>query len=409
MGGILTGRDQQGQSVESQHQATPPPGTPKLAPKSKAPASTQQDPGRRENRHPNDTTEPTAGTTRDESHAFGTWLETIGSTPPDDSITGSQIQFEEPDYPGILECGTDGVCLIMHSSDYDKKTEHRLVQERKNLLQELTQKRDDGPSSGPFRSTAVNSLLDRLHGENKADIIRELHPIICPTAGYFRDISEDQTLWEQYSLLRHECSERWMNYQSPLPGLPVPRPDYYVGFSWTAFSKDQRDKLDAIADDKISFKPTSAMYFPFLTCEALSSYESLSKAENRNCYSMLIAVRSMVEVFRKAKTENAYSGCIMAFSLSHDHAMAYIHAHYPIIDGERTTIYRQNVYKLLLNDMDYPAQLWDFVRNLYEIWAPRLFSRLNEAIDAIEVDIESSGTHDASGNWNDWASSVLEV
>lgn len=287
-------------------------------------------------------------------------------SPSEDTITDCSIRYEELDHREILRLGADDVCLIMDSddddfSDEETETEHRLIQESKILLQDLMQMRREGQPNARFHPEAVKSLLKRLHGENKRRIIQELHPIVCPSAGYFRDISfEDKTVRKKYDLIVHEWSEPWSNYPSLLPGFSIPRPSYCVGFSWDAFSEDQHDKLSIIADNRTPFMLTTLMYFPFFTCEVKSTNESLSDAENQNGYSMLIAVRSMVELFRDARAENTCSGHIMALSMSYNHEMVYIYAYYPIVDGERTVIYRRKVYKSLLKEMEDTTQLYDF-------------------------------------------------
>lgn len=323
-------------------------------------------------------------------------------SPSEDTITDCSIRYEELDHREILRLGADDVCLIMDSDDDDfsddeTETEHRLIQESKMILQDLMQMRREGQPNARFHPEAVKSLLKRLHGENKRGIIQELHPVICPSAGVLRDINfKDKTLRERYDLVVNQWSEPWSNYSSLLPEFCVPLPDYCVGFSWKAFSKDQLGKLNIIADNRTSFKPTTRMYFPFLTCEVTSAFGPLGDAENQNGYSMLIAVRSIVELFRGAKTENTCSGHIMAFSMSYNHEMAYIYAYYPIVDGERTVVYRRKVYKSLLKEMKDTTQLYGFFRNLYERWAPRLLSRLREAIDAIDINTASPGTSDSS-------------
>lgn len=226
-----------------------------------------------------------------------------------------------------------------------------------------------------------------MHNYKEYGVSHELHAVICPPAGIFRDISfQDKTLRDNYDDLVNQWDEPWSNQPFLIPHFAVPRPNYYVGLSLTAFSADQRDKLSIISSGKTSFLLTSLMYFPFLTCEIKAPNEGIEAAENQNGYSMLVAVRAMVELFRAAKLEHTCSGHIMAFSMSYNHEWAYIFAYYPILDGAKTTIYRRKVYKYLLSpdDTDDTTRAWNFVRNVYQEWAPQHVSRLRRAIDAID-------------------------
>jgi hypothetical protein len=87
---------------------------------------------------------------------------------------------------------------------------------------------------------------------------------------------------------------------------------------------------------------TYYMYFPFLTCEVKCGTAALDVADKQNAYSMTIAVRGIVELFRLIKREPEIHQQILAFSISHDHRTVRIYGHYPIIDGKKTTFYRHH-------------------------------------------------------------------
>jgi len=71
--------------------------------------------------------------------------------------------------------------------------------------------------------------------------------------------------------------------------------------------------------DTSFFMATYLMYFPFLTCELKCSAAALDIADRQNAYSMTMAVRGIIELFRLVKRENELYQEILAFSPSHDH------------------------------------------------------------------------------------------
>lgn len=82
---------------------------------------------------------------------------------------------------------------------------------------------------------------------------------------------------------------------------PRPQPDYSVGFSRSAFTHEQLEKLmpfvGEIGDSCTSFfMGTWYMYFPFLTCEVKCGASALDIADRENAHSMTIAVRAVVEL-----------------------------------------------------------------------------------------------------------------
>lgn len=314
------------------------------------------------------------------------------------SRTGSTAKatkfYRDKSYRTTLKNGVDGVRLLMqddiqlpHSRTGPKPS---MVQESEDLLRKLMRMRRTKQPGPRFDSRAVTSLLQRLHSRNERAISHELYPIVCPPAGIVRDISfNDSTLQSRYDDLVDHWDEPWSNSPSLLPRLAVPRPDYCVGFSEEAFEDDQRAKLDTIASERTTFMPTSLMYLPFLTCEVKGKNDGIEIAENQNGYSMLVTVRATVELFRTAKLEHNCSGHIMAFSISYNHEQAYIYAYYPVLDGNKTTIYRRKVYRYQLapDETEDTTRAWNFVRNVYEEWVPRHLPRLREAIDAIDPSV----------------------
>ncbi|KUJ12169.1 uncharacterized protein LY89DRAFT_700094 [Mollisia scopiformis] len=162
-----------------------------------------------------------------------------------------------------------------------------------------------------------NNLQTLLSAENETRVIRDISLLIVPSAKTLATCGATnlQCLIENYS----------------------------VGFRREAFTEDQLKRLGLFVGDLTDtsfFMATYYMYFPFLTCEVKCGATALDIADRQNAYSMTIAVRGIVELFRLVKRENKLHREILAFSLSHDHRTVKIYGHYPIINRSKTTFYR---------------------------------------------------------------------
>ena len=170
--------------------------------------------------------------------------------------------------------------------------------------------------------------------------------------------------------LVESVNESWDNY-IPLTN-PRPQPDYAVRFKSTAFTEDQLKKIQLFIG---SFKEVSFfigtyyIYFPFLACEVKCSAADLDITDRQNAYSITIAIRGVVELFRLMKRENELYWEILAFSLSHDHLTVRIYGYYPIIDGSNTTFYRYPIYIFDFTTMDSKEKwrVYKFTKNVYKI------------------------------------------
>ena len=117
-----------------------------------------------------------------------------------------------------------------------------------------------------------------------------------------------------------------------------------MGFKRFAFSNDQLDKLqpfisDITAKDLSFFMAIYYIYFPFLICEVKCSAIALNIINQQNAYSITLAVKGIVKLFRFIKREKKLHWEILAFLISHDHQTVRIYSHYPVIDGPKTTFY----------------------------------------------------------------------
>ncbi|ERF73712.1 hypothetical protein EPUS_00966 [Endocarpon pusillum Z07020] len=103
---------------------------------------------------------------------------------------------------------------------------------------------------------------------------------------------------------------------------------------------------------------------------------------------MIIALRGVVELFRKARRLTDVHRKLLAFSISHDHSIVRLYAHYPEIDGDKTSIFR---YKI--KQFDYSDERWTcytFTRNIYDKFVPVYLELITNAIDLLPDPIAES-------------------
>jgi hypothetical protein len=134
------------------------------------------------------------------------------------------------------------------------------------------------------------------------------------------------------------------------------------------------------------------MYLPFLTCEVKCGAAALNIADRQNAHSMTMAVRGIVELFRLVKREKVLHREILAFLISHDHRTVRIYGHYPIIDGNNTTFYRNPIRTFDFTELDGKEKLtaYKFTKNVYDIWMPTHLKKICSVIDALLPNFEVS-------------------
>jgi hypothetical protein len=132
---------------------------------------------------------------------------------------------------------------------------------------------------------------------------------------------------------------------------------------------------------------TYYMHFLFFTCEVKCGSAGLDIADRQNLYSMTLAVRGVVELFRLANRAEELYREVLVFSISHDHETVRIYGHYPMIDGTKTTYWR-----LSLRKFDFiegkGLEKWTaytFMMNFYGIWVPAHFKRITSAVDDLPL------------------------
>ncbi|KAF4546260.1 uncharacterized protein LTHEOB_4257 [Lasiodiplodia theobromae] len=273
------------------------------------------------------------------------------------------------------------------------KTKDCLAKKSEDLLKQLRRRRREHKDPR-YQLHTLETKLGRLKRKPEANIFHELEDLVCPAAEGLADIHvDDPELEERYLDLAEGWGEQW-DKRIPMLDRPPPSPDYFVGFSRNAFLPDQRDELDRNANATTTFKATSLVCLPFLTCEA-KALDVFEVAESQNCWSMFIAVRATVKLFEIANLQDDINREILAFSVGYNQRDVEVHAYYPILDKDCTKIFRREILSNSLmpsRNSNDPWKALDLVRNVYEIWAPEHLDRVRKAIDAISQRTISSST-----------------
>lgn len=130
---------------------------------------------------------------------------------------------------------------------------------------------------------------------------------------------------------------------------------------------------------------TAWMYFPHLTMEAKCGNEGLNIADWQNAHSSGVAVRQVVDLYRKVSRQHELNQEILSFSVSHDQESVRIYGHYPVIDGDQTSVHRFTIKKFDITNEEGKDK-WTsyiFTTDVYDIYGPIHFERLRSAVDQL--------------------------
>ncbi|KAK3332932.1 hypothetical protein B0T19DRAFT_490755 [Cercophora scortea] len=213
------------------------------------------------------------------------------------------------------------------------------------LLRSLLKKTPPVPSDTLFRDDVFETTCQRIQSKNEARIIQDIGRLIVPSAESLATFGA-----AHLDILIESVDELWDNSIPFTSNCPQPQPDYSVGFTRDAFTKDQLDKLA-----------------PFIGDFTGGDY-------------MTLAVRGIVELFRTCKREDELNRKILAFSVSHDDRSVQIYGHYPVIAGKDTNFTD-------LEGRDKWAA-YRFTRNVYDMWMPEHFKEICSAIDQLPTELD---------------------
>lgn len=257
----------------------------------------------------------------------------------------------------------------------------------KKLYQTLLDAEQAIPQNTLFRDDLFDETCESVRGRNEALVVRNISPLICPSAQVLRIYGANHL-----KPLNESVNEGW-NCARSICG-PRPQPDYSVRFGRSAFTNDQLERLapfiGEVAETFTSiFMTTWQMYFPFLTYEVKCGAAALNIADRQNAYSITLTMRGIIELFRLVNREKELHKEILAFSISHNNETVRIYGHYPVIDGNETTFYRYPIRKFDFTELNGKEKWtsYTFTKSVYNIWMPGHLKRICSAIDALSSDI----------------------
>ncbi|KIW06518.1 uncharacterized protein PV09_02952 [Verruconis gallopava] len=264
--------------------------------------------------------------------------------------------YQDPRYETLLT--TKGSFIIISDLDVDEGN--------KTLCRSLLQKEQTVHEQSLFRDDLFEQTIQKIQNRNEARVIQDISRLIVPSAEALTSYGA-----KHLKFLIESVNEGWNN-SFPLTGMR-PQPDYSVGFKREASTSEQLNKLASfignfISSDHSYLMATYYMYFPFFTCEVKCGAAALDIADRQHAYSIILAVRATVELFRLVGREMKLHREILAFSISHNHRLF---SFTPLNGKEKWTAYK-------------------FTKNIYDIWMPNHFKRLCSAIDQIPVDLDFS-------------------
>ena len=213
---------------------------------------------------------------------------------------------------------------------------------RVEVCRHLLETRVTTPEGTLFRDDIFDKSCQKLQGKNEARIIQDISHLLVPSAETLAALGA-----KHLNVVVESVNEGW-NSSIPVT-RPRPQPDYAVGFGRPAFSERQLIKLEPFLGDPLCesyFKTTYYMLFSFLACEVKCGIAGLDVADRQNAHSMTLAVRALVKLFRIVEREGELHRNILAFSVSHDHDSVRIYGYYPVIEDEKTKVYRHSIRKL---------------------------------------------------------------
>ena len=119
-------------------------------------------------------------------------------------------------------------------------------------------------------------------------------------------------VWDQCFPFGHE-----LRHEPFCPEMVIPKPQYFVGFKYTAFNSTQYHRLLALAGGfgRSWYRATPSVHFPFFASEVRPSAEE-EFAERQNANSMSIGVRSILKLYEHSGREKELDGRILALSVS---------------------------------------------------------------------------------------------
>ncbi|KAJ9648666.1 hypothetical protein H2198_010968, partial [Neophaeococcomyces mojaviensis] len=276
--------------------------------------------------------------------------------------------YKDGNYPVVLE--TKG--------SFMRPSEAGLIAEDREFCDKLLTATQPLPDDVLFDDDHFPRLHLNLRGRSEARLCVDLHPRVVPSVEnlYIGGRHEFEGLIEGHN-------DSWVK-SVPFYG-PRPQPDHTFGFKWSNFTEEQRRKLNIEPTEKSYYTAREDIYFPFLTCEVKCGKQGLDLADRPNTHSMTIIQRGVVDVYRRANRAKDVHRRVLGFSVSHDDNGVRMYAHYPEIDGDKTTYWRETLKDFSLGN-DKGKDRWacyHFTLNVCQLFALPFLQQLKVVIDQL--------------------------
>lgn len=168
----------------------------------------------------------------------------------------------------------EGIYPSAHTSEYEQlilepagmilaqqRGETAIGDHARKLCNDLLEATYKIPSNSHFEGDLFWNIMESVRNEGEGRVVRDIQPNLVPSAEIlsFRGLSE-------IHYLREKIVTPWNRVVS-LAG-PIPCPDFALGFSPSAFTSSEIEKLDHHHTPDTPSRFTGNLYFPFFTCEA---------------------------------------------------------------------------------------------------------------------------------------------
>ena len=246
----------------------------------------------------------------------------------------------------------------------------------------------------------ITNVLDRIHSLNEGRLQRDITPWVVPSAEnlYFSGEKVPNYIGEEIQAEWTRCATM---------GSTRPKPDYTAGLLTSAFTNDEIEKLQNYASIERPFFLTPNLCYPFLICEAKTGLVGMDKADRQNIHSASIAVRAIIELYKAAfgttnpdRVKDLY-GQVLVFSVSHNNMQVNLYGHYAVLSDDSSKLlkfYRYGIAMvgLTVDDGAERFKAYNFVRNVYEKFAPEFRKMITTAVASLSLPTKKTGPSFAS-------------
>lgn len=128
-------------------------------------------------------------------------------------------------------------------------------------------------------------------------------------------------------------------------------------------------------------------------------------ADQQNARSASTAVNAILQLYPTGSRAELLHRKVLVFSVSHDHHMVQIYGHYALIGKDKTTFHRHLVHSFDITAYDGKNRwtAYNFVRKLYDHFAPIHLKRIRDAVALLGPASESFISIDITGGKSEFA------